>query len=85
MRIFLIFILILVSFSGGCLAGKADWSHQPTDNPVALTGTGASVAAGELTGVKWESALPAGLIPLLAFIMWLSHKREMKRLERNGK
>lgn len=65
------------------LGGATTEAPQPTDS-TATTGAGASVATGAVTGVNWQSALPLGLMPLLAWIVYLSHKREIIRIRRNG-
>ncbi len=68
----------------GCVArGAIPGCQSPTE--VAATQQGAlNAATGDVTGISWSAALPAGLFPLLAFQVYLSHKREVLRIE-NGR
>lgn len=36
------------------------------------------------TGIAVEYALPWSFMPLMAFLMWLSHRRAMRRIQHNG-
>ena len=83
-------VLCLVA---GCVTGKVTptgapgQTHDPSPapQPIATTGTGASVAVGEARGLSIETAVPLGLMPLMAIVIYLSHRREILRIKQNGK
>lgn len=47
--------------------------------------TAAQVYAGGWKGIEVQSVMPAGMAALLAWMSWLSHRREMTRIRQNGK
>jgi hypothetical protein len=49
-----------------------------------VTGQGVGVAVGEARGLSVETAVPLGLMPLMAIVIYLSHRREMVRIKKNG-
>ena len=83
---------------GGCaaLSKRTDTrpppASSPSNQPVPLSATQAdqqgvlNAALGSIavTGIAVTQVMPLGLIPLMAFNIWLSHRREMARLKRNG-
>lgn len=75
----------------GCAAIEKQTSGtspaMPTPATEATEATQAGVlnaAADDLTGVSINTALPAGIVIVLLLNIYLSHRREMTRIRRNG-
>jgi len=43
-----------------------------------------NAAVQGVTGISVQQALPWGFVPLMAWLMWLSHRRERLRIKGNG-
>lgn len=54
------------------------------DTPIATQQGAVVTAIQDVTGIELEQALPLGLMPLLGWLIYLSHRREMHRIRRNG-
>ena len=42
-----------------------------------------AASADDVTGVSIEQAVPVGQVALMGWLLWLSHRREVKRIARN--
>lgn len=45
---------------------------------------GVAASVDDVTGVSIEQAVPVGQVALMAWLVWLSHRRETKRIARTG-
>ena len=83
--------LILLLLCGGCSLGPdVSATTQPQAAPVSsdvatVKAVGVQTTAETATGIDIDSVFPVGLGLLLGFQSWLSHKREVIRIQQNGK
>ena len=69
MRLLLLSSVFLIA---GCASmGKAPGVQQQA---------GVAASAKDVTGVSIEQAVPIGQVALMGWLLWLSHRREIKRI-----
>ncbi|KKN11025.1 hypothetical protein LCGC14_1030540 [marine sediment metagenome] len=81
-------ILLLLSLTG-CSLGPGPQDRAPaataSSDVATVKATGFQTVAETATGINVDSAMPVGLGLLLGFQSWLSHRREIIRIQQNGK
>ena len=90
--------VVFLHCSLGCSKARQDWvfglpSSQPSSQPVAPQGAqqagqgnlAAQVQAPGWKGIEYNTAVPIGQVALLMLLIYLSHRREMTRLQGRDK
>ena len=80
-------ILLLLSLTG-CSLGPGPQDQAPaataSQDVSAVKAVGFQTVAETATGIDIDSVFPLGLGLLLGFQTWLSHRREVIRIQQNG-